>query len=235
MKRLGVAALLVIGLTAAGCTPVITAGTDGVFTFNGQRVFYSAPAQWTRILIVMHGQSRNAEGYRDSWTTADALVLVPEFTDADYPAYPDAGMDKIEPLFDHVRGSITSYSLYGFSAGAQFTHRFLLTTPNRADQSVAASAGWWTVPEAQPWPYGWTGHEDPAWLNEPMTIMVGLLDNDPNDSDLRHTTGADRQGLNRLERARYMHARTIFPYQEVPGVGHSNAAMFPAARAVLGL
>ena len=57
----------------------------------------------------------------------------------------------IEPLFDSVKSSLSlendKYNMFGFSAGAQFVHRFIQFKPNaRFDKVVAGAAGWYTVP-----------------------------------------------------------------------------------------
>ena len=66
----------------------------------------------------------------------------------------------IEPLFDSVKSSLSleseKYNLFGFSAGAQFVHRFIQFKPDaRFDKVVAGAAGWYTVPDNSiPFPYG---------------------------------------------------------------------------------
>jgi hypothetical protein len=77
-----------------------------------------------------------------------------------------------------------------------------------------------------------------------MTVMVGENDDDPNDPDLRHTTGADAQGLHREARALYFYNKgqaaatslsTPFnwSHQLVDDCAHSNACVAPTAAEVL--
>ena len=118
----------------------------------------------------------------------------------------------IEPLFDSVKSSLSiendKYNLFGFSAGAQFVHRFIQFKPDaRFDKVVAGAAGWYTVPDNTiPFPYGF----DNSILNSTnlnnllssdLFIQVGALDNNPNSAGLRHNEYADAQGLNRVTRA----------------------------------
>ena len=244
-----VAALLTM-LTACGTgvqnasepQPVVEPGR-GTFTFDGYppladhpvRVFYDAPADpsTAEILIVMHGVGRNAEEYRADWqhllADRNVLVLVPEFSDADYPgslSY-NAGnvidedgrpqpreqwsFNVIEALFDFVVRDVHSraedYALFGHSAGAQFVHRFVEFMPqNRARVAVAANAGWYTMPDdSLPFPYGLHGGPTqqrdlgPAF-GANLVVLLGADDTDPGDDSLRHDERSDQQGQHRLER-----------------------------------
>ena len=118
----------------------------------------------------------------------------------------------IEPLFDSVKSSLSieseKYNLFGFSAGAQFVHRFIQFMPDaRFNKVVAGAAGWYTVPNNSiPFPYGYqnsilisTNLND--LLSSDLHIQVGALDNNPNSAGLRHNEYADAQGLNRVTRA----------------------------------
>lgn len=121
----------------------------------------------------------------------------------------------IEPIFDEFKslsGSNASmYNMYGFSAGAQFAHRFMFFKPNaRFDKVFAAAAGWYTVPnDAVNFPYGLAGSplEDRSlevYFSKKLTLQIGTLDNNPNEPGLRRNELADKQGDNRYDRAYYM-------------------------------
>lgn len=271
-------ALLVVALLAVGCFPSeppstpreIVPGTSGSFTYDPEiappvRVYYDAPGvehlATAPVLVVMHGQSRTARSYRDTWRTYArehrALLLAPEFTTSAYPgdAYTlgPSSFAVLEPLFAHViadtRSFADTYLLYGHSAGAQFVHRFLLLQPNRVARSVAANAGWYTAPEFMPWPYGLSGSGASEmsigdWLAEGLTVLLGTEDTDPNDPDLRHTKEADRQGLHRRARGEYFyglgfnlagrrHGTFAWDLAYVDGAGHSNGEMAPEAARIL--
>ena len=118
----------------------------------------------------------------------------------------------IEPLFDSVKSSLSleseKYNLFGFSAGAQFVHRFIQFKPDaRFDKVVAGAAGWYTVPDNSiPFPYGYDNSILISTnlinlLSSDLHIQVGALDNNPNSAGLRHNEYADAQGLNRVTRA----------------------------------
>jgi len=139
------------------------------------KVFLALPEEVrkdTPIVIVLHGNSRNAKTYRDAWEKTaieeNAIVVVPEFSAWDYPkrqyilgnmstpsgkpVAPDQWVfAAIEPLFDQLRKQLGTevkhYSLYGHSAGAQVAHRLLYFVPdNRAQRIVLANAGFYTIP-----------------------------------------------------------------------------------------
>jgi hypothetical protein len=218
------------------------AGT-GTFSFdssevldgNSIKVRYIAPeggASTADILIVMHGTGRDAAEYRDDWTPLvrdrNVLVLVPEFSDDDYPgvSYNTGNMldedekplpeeqwtfQVIEDLFDHVVDDVdseaTSYAMFGHSAGAQFVHRFVeFGGSDRVRIAVAANAGWYTtMDDAQDFPYGLadspSSEKDmgPA-LATPLVILLGADDIDAENDSLRRDAASDLQGINRLER-----------------------------------
>lgn len=182
-----------------------------------------------RILFVMHGQSRNADDYRDraqKYVAEDyaALVVAPEFPTSKYPGSNDytlnsVNYETIESLFDDVvselGGEQNGYYIYGHSAGGQFVHRLMtFSVSNRAVSAVAANPGWWTTARRDvKYPYGLKdttleradiGH----LLSANMTVMLGAEDTEScyNDSSLRCTSEARDQGINRLERGQYYFA-----------------------------
>jgi hypothetical protein len=138
--------------------------------------------QTATLVVVMHGDSRNAIKYRDTW--ADLIVdrpvvaVVPEFTTSDFVGsrqYNQGGVldqkgdlrppprwtfSYIEPLFHEMRsrvaGQQTTFDLFGHSAGAQFVHRYVELAPSRlVRRAVAANAGWYTMTDpAIDYPYG---------------------------------------------------------------------------------
>lgn len=137
------------------------------------------------LVIIMHGQRRNAADYRNEWINAARThgfaIAAPEFSRSDFPrsthynlgnrldaeghAVPPElwSFSAIEPLFDAVRAHLgltcQTYAIYGHSAGAQFVHRFLaLTEAPRVHAAVSANAGWYTRPDLlTAWPFGLGG------------------------------------------------------------------------------
>lgn len=200
------------------------------------RVYATRPvglASHRPVVIVMHGMLRNADEYRDQWHELalehDFLLLVPEFSERDFPGPEDYNLGRrfdgagrprprsqwtysaIEPLFEEALqrfGMVTTgYSLYGHSAGAQFVHRFLYFNPGaRVVSAVAANAGWYTLPDLSvAWPYGLEGsgidtQQLAAVMKLPHTVLLGEADNDPDHPSLRRTPEAMLQGPTRLAR-----------------------------------
>jgi len=127
-----------------------------------------------RIVFVMHGHGKDADGYRDTWIPEAEryrfIVVAPLFDDAQWPhgAYSYASVvdsggavrdralwsfSVVEHLFDAVKTMIANdtprYFIYGHSEGAQFVHRLVLLLPDaRYARAVAANAGWYTMPTA---------------------------------------------------------------------------------------
>jgi poly(3-hydroxybutyrate) depolymerase len=172
---------------AVGASRIEVAEPSGVGHLP-MAVHLHRPAAWRAtdcMLVVLHGQGRNADGYRDAWVTqaesAGLLLVVPEFSNAKYPgrsSYNFGGVvdaagvgqarDKwvfgaIDRVVAEVRrrtgATRDRYILYGHSAGAQFVHRYLLLAEaSNAEVIVSANAGSYTFPTADvPFPWGLTG------------------------------------------------------------------------------
>jgi pimeloyl-ACP methyl ester carboxylesterase len=273
--------LIALGLLLAGLTTAPVIADKGQFTFDGwqgppMRVFTSRPDSLEPdmpVVFVMHGVRRNADEYRDQWHELalehDFFLVVPEFTEADFPGSRGYNLgfredeqgrprprklwsySAIEPIFDEVRRreglGTKRYALYGHSAGSQFVHRFIYYVPDaRVSRIVPANAGWYLMPEADvPAPYGL---EDAgltaemlvsAW-RKPVTVLLGELDTDPRHRHLRRAPQAMAQGAHRFARGQRFFALNRDAAEQkgvpfgwrlatVPGVGHENRRMAPAA------
>lgn len=165
------------------------------------------------ILIVPEFSSENFPG-------GDGYNLGNVFVDGDNPS-PSTLNDEdqwafslVEPLFDYVKllavNQSSTYHVFGFSAGGQFAHRFVFFKPNaRFDKVVAASSGWYTMPNEQvEFPYGIkespiSASALPSIFSKQLTVLIGESDNNPNAGGLRRNASADVQGTNRLDRANY--------------------------------
>jgi pimeloyl-ACP methyl ester carboxylesterase len=132
------------------------------------------------------------------------------------------------------------FSLFGFSGGAQFAHRFALLHPRRIRSLIVCSAGWYTFPDPElRYPFGL----DPGpgarvhfrlddFLRVPVRVAVGALDV-RQDHALNASPELCRlQGDNRVERARRWadalrragRARGVVPsvaHAVLPACGHS--------------
>jgi len=191
----------------------------------------------------------------------DAYNLGNVFEDGDNPSpstlnpEQDWAFSVIEPLFNqfknHSGSNASSYDIFGFSAGAQFAHRFMFYKPNaRFDKIVASAAGWYTVPNPTvDFPYGIRNcpieNTTPSsYFSENLTLQIGTLDNSPNAPSLRRNTIVDEQGDNRYDRAFYMfnfsqsRAQDLgvdFNWQiiETPGNDHDDEGAIEQAAEVL--
>lgn len=99
------------------------------------------------------------------------ILLAPQFAQKDFPGYASYNLGNmftkslkrlkpqdqwafsgIEDIFDFVKKSeklqLSTYYIYGHSAGAQFVHRMVIFMPHaRIRKAVAAEAGSYTVPD----------------------------------------------------------------------------------------
>ena len=145
-------------------------------------IFYKLPkiiTENTKVIFIIHGNSRNADGYLDVWTKLaeeyNVLLIAPEFNRANFPSYNTLMMatssgkirenqnlylhNSIDILFDLFIDKydldVDQYMLYGHSGGSQFVHRYLLFSDNpRISNAVAANAGWYTFLNGASFPYG---------------------------------------------------------------------------------
>jgi poly(3-hydroxybutyrate) depolymerase len=159
----------------------------------------------------------------------------------------------IEHLFDHVvrENSLAAkrYIIYGHSGGGQFVHRLVQLCPEaRIELAIAANPGWYTMPDLNvAYPYGLKGtptgsDQLKTVFAKRLVVLLGENDKDPNHSSLRRTPAAMRQGAHRFERghsffeqAKVMAGKLGVEFNweliTVPGAGHQNSKMAPAAAA----
>lgn len=210
------------------------------------------------LLVAVHGYSRNAmelaERFAPLCESAGIVLAAPHFDASAFPDYQrlgsrDARADlALDALIAELRASfgclLGRVSLFGFSGGGQFAHRYLMAHPKRVTNAVVAAPGWFTFPEREhAFPYGTRGARKPlgvrmraeAFLRVPVLVAVGERDDDPQSEHLRRSLALDtQQGTNRLERAtRWVRAMQDaaaaigFPPRVrlalVPNAGHSFA------------
>jgi pimeloyl-ACP methyl ester carboxylesterase len=216
-----------------------------------------APAsskEGSRVLTVIHGISRRALDYAQVFAPYcedhGVVLLVPHFAEH-HRDFQRLGRQGRGPRADEILhhclnevGSLTGanvaeFYLFGYSAGAQFGHRYVMAHPHRVAGAVIAASGWYTFPDPdQGYPYGIRptrklrglrfAPED--FLRVPIEVLVGSKDIDA--TNLRTTTRVmNQQGANRVERAqrwveamrKAAEARGLPPlttYTEAPNVGH---------------
>lgn len=225
-----------------------------------------------RVFIVMHGAERNGEQYRDHWIRHAEkhkfLLIVPEFSRQDFPsgAYQFGNIQArnkqawtfwiIEHLFDSVRQRESlrreTYYLYGHSAGAQFTHRFMLFMPSpRVEIAFSANAGSYTMPvyasASEPHSPMNLDRQDVdekqlgAAFSRRMVVMLGERDINENGKNVPNSEQAKAQGKNRFERGQKFFRlaqeqaakqKSAFQWERITvlDVGHSDSGM---SRAVM--
>lgn len=203
-------------------------------------------------------------------TAHGVVVVVPEYSQASFPqaaGYNNGGLlaangtarpraqqawSALDPIFEAIvaREGLTAqrYTLYGHSAGAQFVHRFVLTGgAPRLGRAIAANAGSYMFPTTQrDWPFG-AGGLPPGLFDaarafaQPLTLLLGTADNDPNHRSLPDQPGARAQGPHRLARGQAFYAfarqaagpQLAWACALAPGVGHDNGRMAPFALALV--
>lgn len=131
----------------------------------------------SRMLMVMHGNSRTADEFCDIWRSwagqNDYVLLCPRYDLVNWPTH---GMYQMGNVFsgDDCGGTLNPesrwtftidvgiharardgfgivdprFDLWGFSGGGQHVHRFMLWKPNAPVRlAIAASSGWYTAPD----------------------------------------------------------------------------------------
>ncbi len=210
----------------------------------------------------------NCGYWTDSARKYNFIVICPEFKESQFPgsAYYQNGMmyvnnqfadstkwtyNLIEEIFTYLKEKdVTThdtYGIYGFSGGGQFVHRYaLFTNPKRASFIMPGGSGWYTLPNfSENFPYGlknapFDENSLAGKFQLPITIIVGENDNNPNDSSLRKTAEAMRQGNHRFERAKFFYNRAVegsdklgvnlnWIFRSVPNIGHSAVDIAPIA------
>lgn len=179
------------------------------------------------LLVAVHGISRNALEQMAAFAPYAAergfALMAPRYDtpeDEDYQRLGRRGRGRradlaldaaIQGLSQKSGVRFTRRFFFGYSGGGQFVHRYLMTHPGLVDAAVVAAAGWYTHPDARrAYPLGLrvgaalagARLEPNAFLRVPVLVAVGSLDVE-RDESVRTTTAVDqRQGEDRVERAR---------------------------------
>jgi pimeloyl-ACP methyl ester carboxylesterase len=197
-------------------------------------IFYITPEKInkdTKVIFVIHGNSRNAEDYLSAWIphviNKNVIVAAPQFRKIDFRYFfllemaessGKVNSDKDEYInnsislfFNYLKSkfslSTETYSMFGHSAGAQFTHRYmLLSMDNRISNTVIANAGWYTFITDDEFPYGINNspinisNEQIKWfMSKKANLLIGS--DDIGFKSVNSSKGAKLQGLTRVDRA----------------------------------
>jgi len=197
-------------------------------------IFYITPERInkeTKVIFVIHGNSRNAEDYLSAWIphviNKNVIVAAPQFRKIDFRYFfllemaESSGKinsnnneyinNSISLFFNYLKSkfslSTETYRMFGHSAGAQFTHRYmLLSMDNRISNTVIANAGWYTFITDDEFPYGINNspinisNEQIKWfMSKKANLLIGS--DDIGFKSVNSSKGAKLQGLTRVDRA----------------------------------
>lgn len=179
------------------------------------------------VLVSVHGVSRNAiehaTGFAPWAETYGAVLVVPVFSAERYRdfqsisgrrnlARPDVALETILAEVERLLGiHAAPVRLFGYSAGAQFAHRFALARPERVLRLGLGAAGRYTFPDPDvKYPRGTARMERrvgmPAALEAfcrlPIRVWVGALDTLADAKLSRNARVVAQQGHHRVERGR---------------------------------
>jgi hypothetical protein len=176
-------------------------------------------------IVLVHGRRRAAtrqfRAFLPMAIARGVALIAPTFPAQQFSGYQylagadgplcarDALLGTLDDAWTHLGVSTGEVDLVGFSAGAQFAHRFAMSAPGRVRRAVVTAAGWYTyLDEDRPFPQG-TGAvaangermDVAAFLQIPVHVLVGDRDVGRGPS-LRTGPSIDRQqGVNRIARA----------------------------------
>ena len=179
-------------------------------------------------LVAVHGVGRGAKNqaalHMGRATAQGRMVIAPLFDEKTWTGYqriatrgrrPDLALLTLLETVSFVWGVNTrKVSLFGYSGGAQFAHRFAMLHPHRLERLTVCSAGWYTWPDEQLFPYGVgsptrrrlslggiaAGNLD-RFLQIPINVAVGELDNQIDPLTRDNDALNEQQGTHRLARA----------------------------------
>jgi pimeloyl-ACP methyl ester carboxylesterase len=240
-------------------------------------IFYITPKKIdkdTQLLFIIHGNSRNAEDYISAWipyiSNKNIIVVAPQFNKNSFRYFfllesatssgkinnnPDNYINNsLSSFFNFFQSkfslSTNKYKMFGHSAGAQFTHRYmLLSNDKRISSAVIANAGWYTFLNENNFPYGIKNSpidissDHIKWfMSNKTSLLIG--NNDINLKSVNSSKGAQRQGITRVDRAESYFNSLInisdnnnipfrWSYKVVDKADHDYLKMTPVAAKIL--
>ena len=197
-------------------------------------IYYITPEiidENTNVIFVIHGNSRNAKDYLSEWMhyvkNKNVIVVAPQFKKADFRYFfllemaESSGRvnkdenkyinNSISLFFNYIKSKFSlntqTYRMFGHSAGAQFTHRYMLLSKDyRISNAVIANAGWYTFISNDSFPYGIKSSpiiisdEHLRWfMSNKVSLLIGSKD--LGSRSLNVSKGAKLQGMTRVDRA----------------------------------
>lgn len=217
------------------------------------------------LLVTVHGANRKAEKYRDLFSdfseANDCLVLSPLFPmntsdlnsvhnlkeiEFDGARFDQALLDMVEEVAEGWGLDARRFALFGFSAGGQFTHRFLMLHPERLAAVSVGAPGRLTRPDpAVSWPDGLGGVTERFGIVPDLAALKAVAVQTVvggSDTDLSATAGRpDRPPA--VVRTRVENAKLLYEdlralgvdaeFALVPGVAHVTELVAPAVKEFL--
>ena len=240
-------------------------------------IFYLTPKKIdinTQILFVIHGNNRNTEDYISAWIpfieNKNIILVAPKFDKKNFRYFfllesatssgeinknSDEYINKSISLFFNFFKSKYSldtnkYKMFGHSAGAQFTHRYmLLSDDRRISNAVIANAGWYTFLNGENFPYGIKNtpidisNDHIKWfMSNKASLLIG--NNDTKLNNVNSSKGAMRQGITRVDRANTYFKSLVnisdnnnipfrWSFKVIDGVSHDYTKMTTEAAKIL--
>ncbi len=196
------------------------------------------------LVVVVHGSSRTAEGFRDAFIEfAEAqgcVVLAPLFPRGAVAGDQPDGY-KLQSLcgyrYDQILLSMVAevagqfrterdFYLYGFSGGAQFAHRFAYFHPGRLKGVAIHAPGQVSLPGSL------NSALDLAALKQvSIQMVIGGEDTDPVAAIEEHPPGGSRKDLLLRLHQSWRRLGIAAELEEMPGVAHDGFALMPACQA----
>jgi len=214
------------------------------------------------LLVTVHGATRTAEKFRDLFVDFAeqhrCVVMAPMFPmntsdlssvhnlkeiDFDGTRFDRALLDMVDEVAEAWALDAERFGLFGFSAGGQFAHRFLMLHPDRLAAVSIGAPGRLTRPDLDvPWPDGLGGAAERFGITPSLealkavavqTVVGGA------DTGFSATAGRPDQPPSQL-RNRIDNARVLYEdlcaldvdaeFALVPGVGHDTPFVAPAVK-----
>ncbi len=215
------------------------------------------PSTPRRLLVCVHGFTRQpleqAEAFAPLARQRGWALLLPVFDERRHRRYAQlraptgrrrlradlALIDLVERLAPRHSLPLEGWGLFGYSAGAQFAHRFALLHPQRVGALALGAAGWYTWPDAErPWPQGLADAPLTPQLEHFIRLPLGLWVGERDVVTDRHLRDDEElnlwQGEHRLQRARAWAASLAMQRRDlglpapalhtIPRAGHSFVA-----------
>jgi dienelactone hydrolase len=191
------------------------------------------PYRWSnesKVLVCVHGISRKYKQQirllKQYASKNDTILVAPYFSNDYHHAFqrhePGTDGSRSDQVLDHIMTDVSNrhdintdkFGLFGFSAGAQFAHRYALRNPDKVTKLITCAAGWYTLLDfSKKFPYGLAPDDKGVsrfkiteqnlndFLKIPITVTVGEYDKRSDSSLNRSKLINASQGYDRQERA----------------------------------